>query len=295
VVIAIIGVLVALLLPAIQAAREAARRSSCMNNVKQISLGCVNYETAKRIYPPPYTQNTANSPWTRRHGFFVFILPFMEQVQISQQYSFDHDWKTFGRPIPGAPPNPNDALSETSLEIVQCPSVAERSMNNASDYAIATALSEVSSARQQLVNAKLVPDLPLKDWQSILSVYEPQASGTWPYVPVRSKDVTDGLSNSFMIFECGGRPAVWKRGVKTSDETDGAEWASDSQWFIVHDLCGGNQIMNCHNNNEIYSFHPGGCIYGMGDGSVQYVDESISPTVWAALFTRSGSEVVGER
>ncbi len=294
VVIAIIGVLVALLLPAIQAAREAARRTSCTNNIRQIGLGCFNYEVSKKIYPPPYTQNTANSPWKKSHGFFAFILPYMEQTQIAQQYDFDFDWKTVGRVSPNSPPNPNDKLSATPLALAQCPSVPARDMTNASDYAIATALSELSNARKQLVAAKLVPDLPLKNWQSVLSCYEPQPSGAWPYVAVRAKDVTDGLSNSFMIFECGGRPDIWQQGTPTGSQTDGAEWASDSQWFIVHDLCGGNQLQNCHNGNEIYSFHAGGCNYAMGDGSVQFIQDSVSPNVWCALFTRSGDELITE-
>ena len=55
VVIAIIGILVALLLPAVQAAREAARRTKCVNNLKNISLSCLNYESAKKTLPPGTT------------------------------------------------------------------------------------------------------------------------------------------------------------------------------------------------------------------------------------------------
>ena len=80
VVIAIIGILVALLLPAIQAAREAARRAKCQNNLKNISLAVLNYETAKKHYPPGFVSTPADTiegwAWT------TFILPYLEEQSI---------------------------------------------------------------------------------------------------------------------------------------------------------------------------------------------------------------------
>ncbi|BBO35122.1 DUF1559 domain-containing protein [Lacipirellula parvula] len=77
VVIAIIGVLVALLLPAVQAAREAARRSSCQNNLKNIGLAALNYESARKVYPP----GSVNARKTGYNGnsWQMEILPYMEQ------------------------------------------------------------------------------------------------------------------------------------------------------------------------------------------------------------------------
>ncbi|MCA9237422.1 MAG: DUF1559 domain-containing protein [Planctomycetales bacterium] len=295
VVIAIIGVLVSLLLPAIQAAREAARRSTCTNHVKQLALGCINYEGAQRLYPQVYqVDNPATPEVEHRQGFMIFILPYLEQAALANQYSFDHDWKTFGRPAPGATPNPNDELIKTPLEFVKCPSVPDESFQNRSDFAVATCFSFASDARKQLVTAKLAPDLELRDWQSILSNYEPQPSGSWPERRVSSKDVLDGLSNSFMLFEDAGRPTLYVKGAATTSETDGAEWASDSLWFVVHGgqpYCPATELANCHNGNEVYAMHPGGGNYAYGDGSVHFIQESASPTVWAALFTRSGGEV----
>ncbi len=297
VVIAIIGILVALLLPAIQAAREAARRTQCLNNVKQIALGCLNYENTHKEFPPAYTKPTPGDEKYRfHHSFMAFILPYLEETAIADRYTLDDHWRSTigGRPVPGAPPNPNDELVKLPLPTAQCPTVPQREQLNVSDYSIAACFSEASDARKKLVDAKLVPNLPLKDWQSILHNYEPKPSGAWPRVTVRAKDVTDGLTYSFMIFECGGRPLVYRNGVPTGATVGGAEWASHDNWFVVHELCGGNQLMNCTNNNEIYSFHTNGCNFGMGDGSVHFVQETISPTVFAALFTRSGDEVVDE-
>ncbi len=85
VVIAIIGVLVALLLPAVQAAREAARRMNCQNNLKQIGLGCLNYESSRGTLPPSTLHGKKDGPEGRAVGFQVVILPYVEQTSMSSQ------------------------------------------------------------------------------------------------------------------------------------------------------------------------------------------------------------------
>lgn len=94
VVIAIIGILVGLLLPAVQAAREAARRMSCQNNLKQLSLACLNYESAYKRLPPSAVidfrlGNTANNGSWGVHGR---ILPFLEQANLYNQVDLTQGW-----------------------------------------------------------------------------------------------------------------------------------------------------------------------------------------------------------
>lgn len=94
VVVAIIGILVGLLLPAVQAAREAARRMSCQNNLKQLSLACLNYESAHKRLPPSAVVdfrlgNTSNNGSWGVHGR---ILPFLEQGNLYNQVDLSVGW-----------------------------------------------------------------------------------------------------------------------------------------------------------------------------------------------------------
>ena len=118
--------------------------------------------------------------------------------------------------------------------------------------------------------------------------------------PLRFSDVTDGLSNSWMFFEDAGRPNLYVQNRRQGNPDDapkngitGAAWASHEAEFWVHKMCNGSQMMNCSNNNEIYSFHVGGANFVYGDGSVSFSSETIQPEIFVALFTCSASDVVG--
>src|SRR5262249_22853207 len=99
VVISIIGVLVALLMPAVQSAREAARRSQCVNNLKQLGVAITNYETASKVLPlganyqgpsdagTGCARNSINGP--REWGLLAFILPYMEQQNVFNSLNFN--------------------------------------------------------------------------------------------------------------------------------------------------------------------------------------------------------------
>ncbi|MFN3189895.1 MAG: DUF1559 domain-containing protein [Aureliella sp.] len=83
------GILVALLLPAVQAAREAARRMQCQNNMKQISLALLNYETTYGSFPPAYTVDANGQPL---HSWRTLILPFLEQKNLYDQIDLTKPW-----------------------------------------------------------------------------------------------------------------------------------------------------------------------------------------------------------
>jgi prepilin-type processing-associated H-X9-DG protein len=107
--LACLGVLVALLLPAVQAAREAARRMACQNNMKTISLALLNYHDVYGSYPPAYTVDTSGQPL---HSWRTLILPFVEQQAIYDQIDLERPWDD---PV-------NLPFSEIEIPAYVCPS-----------------------------------------------------------------------------------------------------------------------------------------------------------------------------
>ncbi len=93
VVIAIIAVLVALLLPAVNSAREAARRTQCLNQLRQLGLAAINYESANRHFSPGIVDDDNNTQ-EASHSGFIFLLPFMEESALFEQYDLQQRWQS---------------------------------------------------------------------------------------------------------------------------------------------------------------------------------------------------------
>ncbi len=299
VVIAIIGVLVALLLPAVQAAREAARRMSCTNNLKQLGLASHLFESAKGYLPPAYTQPDDAGNINKKHNFISFVLPFIEQQGVSDQYSFKNDWNQ--KRIKNDSGVTNFQVSQYPLDVAKCPSAPARDFGNETDYGVSARFSRKTDpdlARPQLLSQGIITRVPSDpDWASVLYNFRrinvPGRSVKLEIFQVKMKNITDGLSQSFMLFEDSGRP-LWYIGSELQDtEIDGRSWADVDIWWAIHDLCG-NSMINCNNHNETYSFHTGGANFVMGDASVRYVNEGISPATFVALHTRDSEDLVGD-
>lgn len=111
VLLACVGVLIGLLLPAVQAAREAARRMECSNNMKQIALALHNYESKYQSFPPVYTTDSNGQPL---HSWRTLILPFMEQGAVYSQIDLSLPWDDPA----------NQFLAGTAISEYSCPSAA---------------------------------------------------------------------------------------------------------------------------------------------------------------------------
>jgi len=320
VVIVIVGILLALLLPAVQAARSAARRVSCQNNMRQTGTAIHLYVDVKGMFPPAkctymYTIN-GTTVSTIGHGLVPFLLPFMEQTASFSQYNFEKNWQNTA----------NQQARAVRINMLLCPESAPirfcRSTYNSntiveffcSDYVSCDRIA--GTARTQL--RKLGVDRGTKDrnWQSILlpavlgTRNDPVVRKEAPtaadvlsalYVnPVFPQTVTDGLSNSMMLFECTGRPKKYDFGkvpgnpnVTPMEPILGSRWADNDSQINVQKFCNTAQFFNCSNHQEIFSLHSGGCNFLYGDGAVRFHGESMHPNAFVSNFTAYAGDFAG--
>jgi prepilin-type N-terminal cleavage/methylation domain-containing protein len=303
VVIAIIAILMALLLPAVQQAREAARRVQCRNNLKQIGLAIHNYESSHRCFPPG------------RLGFpMVFsvqahVLPHLDGANLYNLIDFNTA-PSFG--TPSSPMTANDIAVRTVIPLYQCPSdfgSVQGSQFGPTNY-VATTGSGTGAA-----NSINTGDGVMFSRSS-----------------VRFRDVTDGMSNTVCFGEHtlgpGGNPSSPAGGPPANAEAEVLELPGATPTTPASCVAGGGnwsglrgaKWMNGHYGDTLYnhfyepnskqfdcgnashnfgltaarSRHEGGVTVTLCDGSVRIVGENIDLAIWRGLATRAGGEVLGE-
>lgn len=302
VVIAIIGILVGLLLPAVQQAREAARRASCVSNCKQFGLALHNYENTRGYFPAAcYTVDSDTAPTTgnpsgKEHSWRAYILPFMEEMQLADNYDFGVDWwlntaATAAQPAvfkcSSAPPtgshDPIDGASRDND--TEAPTLNPMNFGYA-DYECFTGVKEY-----------VVPDAinpHVDDGDECDSAMQKDKEN-------KVKDVLDGLSKTLCVVECASRPDEYK-GKGNLNPTGATNqcisWADSLGPFKLHGINpadgekrkrdSGNAPFNATNNGEAYSFHPGVmCVTNM-DGSTHILQDNIDLVVFASMITKAG-------
>jgi prepilin-type N-terminal cleavage/methylation domain-containing protein/prepilin-type processing-associated H-X9-DG protein len=296
VVIAIIAVLIGLLLPAIQKVREAANRTNCQNNLKQIGLGMLNYETAQRGLPPSRTTGSAaGAPYyPYQHSWSAALLPYIEQTASFNLYSYRANWND---PV-------NYPAIRTYLKLFNCPSTPYQPRTD--DTIAATP----SAGDYHAVNA-------IKSFVGIncfgLVGVNPSTPDDPRLVGAMRRDkntpiaaITDGTSNTILVAEDAGRPTFYNASRQVVMDAPFKEggWADPNGAFSIdgstpsgrHNpdgtIAAGECAINCTNDSEMYSFHSGGANVVFADGSVHYLSAKLNLCTLAALSTRSGGEVV---
>lgn len=270
VVIAIIGILIALLLPAVQAAREAARRAHCTNNMRQLGLALHMHHDAFLKFPSQRLRSTSR-PENRRydHSFMVPLLPFLEQSDVYDLYDTNLGWGHAD----------NEPAVDKDMPTMRCPSVPGN-RENVADYSPCGDLE-----KDGLIDAVLIPAGLVQPQDNWLGVYANHYDFT------RIRDITDGTSNTFILFEIAGRPDYYVGGkLEDTGNLTAGHWANPDFTFGINKYCG--RLWNCTNAEEVYSFHPGGCNYVFADGSVHFLTDEMDVATFCAYYTRAGGEVL---
>ncbi|HBJ36234.1 MAG TPA: Ta11 non-LTR retroelement [Planctomycetaceae bacterium] len=323
VVIAIIGVMVGLLLPAVQAAREAARRMSCSNNLKQIALATHNYESTFQMIPA-MTGTGTYSPQAR-------ILPFIEQAAMSDRINFSVPLLL--PPLFQSLYNPavRDLVSQP-ISTFQCPSEAGMAM-----FAITFAGGDTGQAagnNYMFSNGSGTGTNYDDRFRTDGMVFE----NSW----TRFRDVTDGTSNTVLLAETVlGDQVIGPSPSPMKPHRRAASWSSSSVAGVPGFVTGGSVISNpdlgalfqggtftsyrgtrgeswirgvpfaivvngyLPPNSPIpdvtmhgrgffaaRSYHPGGAMHALVDASVRFVTDSNDLVVHRAIYSRNGGEVV---
>lgn len=283
VVIAIIGILVALLLPAVQKARESARTLQCKNNLRQIGLGMLNYESARRSFPPGQKRFCTGCD---EFGWSAFFLPHIEEGAI-------HDLIDFKKSLTDAV---NVPAFQNRVASYLCPSVSTRAPGRDGDF-----IGEFPENMNGLPASK-GGGFGCIDYFGVNGPgdgqvdragqrYGPNRGVLLDLMPgeiqsksVRMKQIKDGTSKTICVAEATGRAndgtklkGAWGSGQNTAEVDFGIN---------AH---GEDDIYN-RKKDEIYSDHTAGAQVLYCDGSVIMVSEDVALPVLFAICTRNGGE-----
>ncbi len=282
VVIAIISVLIALLLPAVQQAREAARRSQCINNQKQLGLALHNYHDTFNVFPPGWIGVQSGRPNTEGPSGFAWashLLPNLDQAPLYNQINFKASLLD----------SSNDIARKSVLAAFRCPS-------------------DPSTDTWQLGEegnpTNILATLPTANYvgsfgsvgAEVLCIVAPfpasQCLGDGVFShnsKLRIADITDGMSNTVMLGEHRSDKklnwhSTWVGLVPRGEE-------ATARFLAVSDHTPNSPALHI---DDFSSWHTGGVHLLFGDGRVRFLTQNVDLGIFRAIATRAGSEIIGD-
>jgi prepilin-type N-terminal cleavage/methylation domain-containing protein/prepilin-type processing-associated H-X9-DG protein len=304
VVIAVIGILVALLLPAVQAARESARRTHCANNLKQLAVAAQNYHDTRGSIPPAFILvPTSSGSYAGGTTLWVELFPYFEEQNVHWAWDYS-DYRNNLRHGP-------NATAAQVIKVLLCPSHPR--LENPVDW---TSISQ---------------HWPLIAWANgfyAVSHYGGNG-GTLPYnvfsapsedgvffqsSSVRVADITDGTTGTFLFGERSQEDPEYDRLMAAFDPRSGPlvkfgtwAWAGDKDGSCSTNLLGtpspinyrvpplpsaGDWQWKMFRRSAFGSDHPGGATFAFAGGSVRFIADDLPLKQLQAFSTRAGGEVV---
>jgi prepilin-type N-terminal cleavage/methylation domain-containing protein len=290
VVIAIISILIALLLPAVQMAREAARKTQCRNNMKQMGLALQMYVEVQQVFPPSSTSGfgqgvwnyssslAPNDPSIHLHSWASLILPYMEGTVVHGQINY------FVSSLDPA----NREVAKQTIPMFRCPSYSGHSFSQDPLYVTTVGYDQFAIRNYVAVGAKTVVGL---------SGFAPAEGVMFPGSTTTFEQITDGTTNTICLAETREQDAaVW---------IDGTSASVAAQWCDITrpDFAGQSSSINYqpyfpggifpNSIGQLYgpsSQHPDGANHLLCDGSVHFINNSINFIVYDSYVSRNGHE-----
>jgi prepilin-type N-terminal cleavage/methylation domain-containing protein/prepilin-type processing-associated H-X9-DG protein len=314
VVIGIIGVLMGLLLPAVQKVREAVLRTSCSNNLKQIGVALHNYHDTMGTFPPGYIDgntdpnSTPNNDVGPGWGWASFLLPYLEEGNVYNQVDFQV----------GVGVGSNTAVSLLALRIYQCPADPLQQAFPVYDSSFTNPIATVAHANYVGCNGWIECFYGAGGNPGLLGddgLTGPSGGSGVGLFYRNSRNsinnVTDGLSNTIFVGErssnhspstwtgavAGGRCPAWMASGAPNPYSPPPGPAYDNADFgeaLVLAHANANHLPNAdfpaYDPDTFYSYHFRGANFLFGDGSVHFLTSSIDPVAYQALATIDGGE-----
>ena len=314
VVIAIIGILVALLLPAVQAARESARRLNCTSNLKQFGVALQHYHDSLRYFPG------VRDTYPFAFSVHAHLLPFVEQQALFNEIDFT-GWQGATSTYKG----PNAIPAQTAVSVFSCPSdrggvpggngatpgvtfggtnyvsctgtgLGQNGIMNG-DYATANGMFVLAGAG----NAHPIAMSDIRDGTTNTAAFSEAAYGSGLAALSSAPAPRDPMLLAIDISGSGMDPATCAA-TTTFTGQRGDRWINGGYLATAynHYLAPNSPLFDCLNTANNYglkgarSWHNAGVNMLLADGSVRFVSNSVSQTIWTALATRGGGEFIGE-
>ena len=316
VVIAIIAILVSLLLPAVQQAREAARKAQCQNNLKQIGLAMHNYQSTHRVFPFAYD--------TRGAGWTTMILPQIDQEVMYDTLIFQEsgpgNWDFNG--------SPNETACGTVIPVFRCPSsTTEQHVDNngipgrvpctyLASTSSTTWLDDPRDKSSYFPQADIYwdpnwedPNPGESDWHSFN--HPPHDGMLWGFSGTSFKDCKDGTTQTFLVGEAFTDPTFvqdgqaidhWYVGSPQIDPYQHKADKSNSSGTEFTEFVGSTAVPlnswldpradGLMKEAAFGSEHVGGAFFNMTDGSVKFVSDNVQFDTYQALGSRLGGELI---
>jgi prepilin-type N-terminal cleavage/methylation domain-containing protein len=318
VVISIIAVLIALLLPAVQSAREAARRIQCANNLKQMGIALHAYHDAVEAFPSSFWRRSDNANGVNRHSWMAMILPYTEQTPVYNAINFSVGVRGVGgQTLALGDPNVDGQMNATAcmtlIKTFICPS------DPAPDYS--TILRQDAGVGP---TGNSGPKISYNgSWGDNYYTDADTNAFSWPNPPflrgnnygsggtltgfmnrygdtTSIRDTTDGTSNTFIVGEVLFESCDWFTWPNPNGTCAGSmvpiNWKITDH-ILIDDSTALDPSTFHSSGNWLVGFgfrsaHPGICQMLFADGRVTAIKESIDRVTWRSLSTRNQGEII---